>query len=406
MSQKVAEVALGVVTGIGGFLEVGSIATAVQGGAEYGFQLGWAVLLGSVSLMILMEASGRLAAVSDRTLIDQLRERFGIRFFLLPLIVGFVVSLLVLASEIGGVSLALQMATGVRFQLWALPVALLAWLLLWRGRFSLVENGTAIFGLVSVVFAIGAAALHPRWTSVAAGLLPTAPSHDSARYWYLAVSILGASISPYLYAFYSSGAIEDGWTTDHLGVNRITAFLGNLFGGGLALMVVVVAAMVFLPRQIHVDAYEQTALVLTPALSHPGFVFFLATLGVTCFGTTLEIALAIAYMLAQGLGWQWSENIRPEDDSRFSTTYTAVIFVAAIPILLGVNVLGLTNISMVLTAASLPVTVVPMVVLMNDRDVMGKSANGAIGNIALVALAVMSCAILLAALPLQLLGGG
>ncbi|MFL5563329.1 MAG: NRAMP family divalent metal transporter [Gemmatimonadaceae bacterium] len=405
MSQKVTEVALGVITGIGGFLEVGSLATSVQGGSEFGFQLGWAVLLGSVSLMILMEASGRLAAVSDRTLIDQLRERFGIRFFLLPLAVGFVVSLLVLASEIGGVSLALQMATGIRFQLWALPVAFLAWILLWRGTFSIVENGAAIFGLVSIVFAVAAAALHPRWMSVAAGLLPTRPAHDTARYWYLAVSILGASISPYLYAFYSSGAIEDGWTTEHLGVNRITAFLGNLFGGGLALMVIVVAAMVFLPRHIHVDAYEQTALVLTPALSHPGFVFFLATLAITCFGTTLEIALAIAYMLAQGLGWPWSENMRPSADSRFSVSYTLVLIVAAIPVLLGVDILGLTNISMVLTAASLPATVVPMVVLMNDRDVMGKSVNGVVANVALVLLAVLSCAILLAAIPLQLLGG-
>ena len=147
-------------------------------------------------------------------------------------------------------------------------------------------------------------------------------------------------------------------------------------------------------------------LILTPALGHPGFVFFLATLGITCFGTTLEIALAIAYLLAQGLGWQWSENMRPSADSRFSVTYTVVILLAAIPVLLGVNILGLTNISMVLTAASLPVTVVPMVLLMNDRDVMGKSVNGIVGNIALVGLAVLTCVILLAAIPLQLKGGG
>lgn len=404
--KKIAEVTLGIITGIGGFLEVGSLATSAQGGAEFGFQLGWAVLLGSVSLALLMEASGRLSAVSKRSLVDQLRERFGIRFFVLPLVVGFVVSLLVLASEMGGVALALQMATGVRFQIWALPIAFVAWLLLWRGTFGIVENGTAIFGLVSVVFAIGAAALHPHWVSVARGLVPTRPAHDRARYWYLAVSILGASISPYLYTFYSSGAIEDGWSTDDLIVNRVTSVLGNVFGGGLSLMVVVVAALVFLPRHIHVDAYEQMGLLLTPALRHRGFVFFLATLGITCFGTTLEIALSIGYMLAQGLGWQWSENLRPSADSRFSVTYSIVIFVAVIPVVLGVDVLGLTNISMVLTAASLPVTVVPMVLLMNDRDVMGKSVNGVIGNIALVALAVMSVAILLAAVPLQLLGGG
>lgn len=403
--KKLAEIALGIVTSIGGFLEVGSIATAAQGGAEFGFQLAWAVLLGSLGLMFLMEMGGRLSAVTKRTLADQLRERFGIKLFLLPLVATLLVSFLVLSSEIGGVALALQMATGVRFQLWALPIALLGWFVLWRGTFGVVEKGAATLGLVSIVFAVAAAALHPRWTSVGAALVPSAPTHDHARYWYLALSILGASISPYLYFFYSSGAVEDKWTPEHLTVNRVTASLGNLFGGGLALAALVVAAMVLLPRGIHVDKYEQLGVLLTPALHHPGFVFFLATLGITCFGTTLEISLSVAYLLAQGLGWSWSENLRPSRDSRFSVTYTLLIFAAAIPILVGTDVLALTNFSMVLTAASLPASILPMLVLMNDRDVMQQHANGLAGNLALAALAILSVVLFVAAIPLQLLGG-
>ena len=404
--KKFGEITLGVVTSIGGFLEVGSIATSAQAGSEFGFQLGWAVLLGSVALMLLMEMSGRLSAVTTRTFADQLRERFGIRAFLLPLVTVLVVSFLVLASEIGGVAIALQMATGVGFRVWALPIAFVGWAVLWRGTFGTVEKGAAMLGLVSIVFAIAAAALHPRWASVAAGLVPTPPAHDRARYWYLAVSVLGASISPYLYFFYSSGAVEDKWTTEYLLVNRLTASLGNIFGGGLALMGVVVGALVFLPRGIRIDSYEQLGMLLTPALHHPGFVFFLATLGITCFGTTLEITLSLAYVLAQGLGWTWSENLRPSRDSRFTTTYTIAIFVAAIPILLGMDVLKLTNISMVLTAASLPLSVLPLLVLMNDRDVMERHANGIAGNVALVAIAVMSIVLFVAAVPLQIMGGG
>ena len=404
--KKFGEITLGVVTSIGGFLEVGSIATSAQAGSEFGFQLGWAVLVGSVALMFLMEMSGRLSAVTTRTFADQLRERFGIRVFLLPLVAVLAVSFLVLSSEIGGVAIALQMATGVGFRVWALPIAFLGWLVLWRGTFGTVEKGAAMLGLVSIVFAIAAAALHPRWTSVAAGLAPSAPTHDRARYWYLALSILGASISPYLYFFYSSGAVEDKWTTEHLAVNRVTASLGNIFGGGLALMGLVVAALVFLPRGIRVERYEQLGMLLTPALHHPGFVFFLATLAITCFGTTLEITLSLAYMLAQGLGWTWSENLRPSRDSRFSATYTITIFLAAIPILLGADVLKLTNVSMVLTAASLPLSVLPLIVLMNDRDVMERHVNGIAGNVALVAIAVMSIVLFLVAIPLQITGGG
>ncbi|MDB4884295.1 MAG: natural resistance-associated macrophage protein [Gemmatimonadetes bacterium] len=404
--KKWGEVALGVVTSIGGFLEVGSIATASQGGAEFGYQLAWVLLIGIVSLAFLMEMTGRLAAVSRCTYVDLLRERFGVRFFLLPLVAVFVVSLLVLASEIGGVSIALQMATGIAFRWWAMPVALLAWLLLWRGTFGVVEQGTALLGLVAISFAVGALALHPHWSTLGGALLPSAPSHDRARYWYLTVSILGASISPYLYLFYSAGAIEDRWTLEHLGVNRVTAMLGNLFGGVLVIAVLVVAAIVFETRHIHVERYEQIALLLASPLGRAGFALFLATLCITCFGTTMEIVLAIAYLLAQGLGWNWSENLKPAKDARFSMSYTVLLLVAALPATFGMDPLAMTNVSMVLTAASLPVTVIPLFVLMNDGDTMRRHANGWISNIALVVIALLSVVLLVVALPLQVMAGG
>jgi Mn2+/Fe2+ NRAMP family transporter len=404
--KKWGEVALGIVTSIGGFLEVGSIATSAQGGAEFGYQLAWVLVLGTLSLAILMEMTGRLAAVSQRTYADLLRERFGYRFFLLPLVAVFLVSLLVLTSEIGGVSIALQLATGVDFRWWAIPTALVGWLLLWRGTFSIVEQGTAILGLVALSFAVGAIQLHPTWPTLGRALLPSLPSHDHARYWYIAVSMLGASISPYLYLFYSAGAIEDEWTIEYLGVNRITAGLGNVFGGGLAIATLVTAALVFAPREIRVDRYEQIALLLATPLGRTGFVLFIMTLFITCFGSTLEIVLAIAYLLAQGLGWNWSENLKPAKDARFATSYTVLILLAAVPIAVGMDPLSLTNISMVATAASLPVTVVPLFVLMNDGDVLNRHVNGWPSNLALVVIALLSVVLLVAAIPLQLLGGG
>jgi len=317
-----------------------------------------------------------------------------------------VTSFLVLVSEIGGVAIGLQMATGIDFRWWAVPVAVIGWLLLWRGTFSLVEQGTAMLGLVSIVFLVGAVKLHPQWSALGASLLPSAPSHDKAKYWYIAVSILGASISPYLYLFYSAGALEDRWTPDYLNVNRTTASIGNLFGGGLSLMVLVCAALVFLPRNIEVDAYEQTALILATPLGRAGFALFLITLCITCFGATVEITLAGAYLLAQGFGWPWSENMKPARDARFATTYTVLILLAAIPIAFGADPLKLTNISMVLSAATLPITVIPLLVLMNDHQVMTTNSNGWLGNTALVLISLLSIALFLAAVPLQVIGGG
>jgi Mn2+/Fe2+ NRAMP family transporter len=59
--SKLLEIALGIVTGIGGFLEAGSLATAAQAGAAFGFQLGWAIVLGTICIAFLVEMGGRLA---------------------------------------------------------------------------------------------------------------------------------------------------------------------------------------------------------------------------------------------------------------------------------------------------------------------------------------------------------
>jgi Mn2+/Fe2+ NRAMP family transporter len=402
--SKLFEIALGIITSIGGFLEVGSIATSTQAGAEFGFGHAWAVLLGAICLAILMEAGGRLAAVSGRTVADHLREQLGV-FFALPLLVVFVVSFLVLSSEIGGVALALQMATDVPFQYWALPLALAAWLLLWKGTFKVVEHGTATLGLVSVVFAVAAIKLHPQWTTLGANLLPHAPKQEAARYWFLVVSILGASISPYLYMFYSAGAVEEHWDASYLTINRITAGIGNVFGGGLSLAVLVCAALVFFPRHVQFERYEQIGTLLAQPLGHWGFVLLLLTLGINCFGATVEVALSVAYHFAQSLGWYWKEDAHPRDHARFSLTYTVVLMLAAVPMVLGVDPLALTNYAMTLTAASLPVTTVPLLLLMNDRVVLNRYRNGWLGNLLLGLVALLSVALLAASVPLQFLGG-
>ena len=402
--SKLFEIALGIVTGIGGFLETGSLATSAQAGAGFGFQLIWAIGLGVICIAFLVEMAGRLAAVSHHTLPDAMRERFGIRFFLAPLVAVGLVSFLVLAAEIGGVALALQFASGVSYRVWALPAAGAVWLLLWKGTFGVVEKGASLLGLVTIAFLVGAVRLHAPLADVVAGLLPTAPAHDPARYWFTAVSIIGASVSPYLFYFYSAGAVEDGWDEGYLGVNRATAALGMTFGGGIAVAVLACAAMVLHVRGIQVDRYEQIPLLLSTPLGRAGFWLFVASLGVACFGAGLEIALQLAYLVAQGFGWRWGENLRPREAARFTLVYTLALPLAALVSVAGMDPLKLTVISMALTALSLPVTVVPLLVLMNDPLYLGEHTNGWISNAAVLVVSVIACIVALVAIPLQLMG--
>lgn len=403
--KKALAITLGIVTGIGGFLDVGAIATAAQAGAAFGFQLIWVIVLGTICVIFLVEMSGRLAAVSKHTLVDAMRERFGVNFYVVPFTAELLVDFLVLGAEIGGVCLALQLVTGISFPWWALPVAFVLWLLLWKGTFKIIENGTSFFGLITLCFVVAAFVLHPPWKLVGAGMLPSLPTHDKAHYWFIAVAILGALISPYLFYFYSSGAIEDKWDKGDLGINRGVAGLGMGFGSLVSLGLLVVSAMVFQPRGIQVDAYEQAALMLTQPFGYWGFILFAASLGIACFGAALEVSLNMAYTVTQALGWNWSESERPRQDARFSFTYTVFIFAASLVMVIGIDPLKLTIFTMALTAVTLPLVIIPFLILMNDEHYLGQHRNGWISNSVIIFIIGLTFVLAIVAIPLEIIGG-
>ncbi len=400
------KVVLGIVTSVAGFVEVGSISTSAQAGASFGYALLWALVLATVCIAFLVEMSGRLAAVSKHTLADAVRERFGIRFHAVLLVSEAVLDTLVLSAEIGGVCIALRLVTGVAARWWALPVALAVWTLLWKGTFGLIENGVSLLGLVTLSFVAGALLLHPPAGELLAGLVPSLPGGKRAEYGFLAVSILGATVSPYLVNFYSAGAVEDGWKEKDIAANRVIAAIGMGFGSVVSMGLLVVAGAVLHPRGIRVDDYAQAAIAMVRPFGGWGLPLFAASLAVGCFGAALELPLNLSYVLAQAFGWNWGENLRPHEDARFSLVYTAAVAVAVLPILAGADPLKLTLLSMALTVVLMPLVVLPFLVLMNDPKYVRTHRNGILGN-AVVALVVLGGFVLaLVAIPLEVLGGG
>jgi Mn2+/Fe2+ NRAMP family transporter len=248
--------------------------------------------------------------------------------------------------------------------------------------------------------------LHPDWGSVVHGALPSLPSDDKAKYWFLCVSILGASITPYLMYFYSSGAVEDKWDETYLTINKIIAFVGMAFGGLLGISVLIVSAKVLHPQNVDIKKFEQMANMMMVPFPKWGRALFATSLGITCLGAALEIALSISYMFGQGLGWNSSENQAPAKEARFSLVYTGVLVIAALPLLVGADPLKVTNISMALTSATLPLAIVPFLILMNDPRYLKENVNGVVSNSVVVIVMLMSFILAIVSIPLELFGGG
>ena len=160
------------------------------------------------------------------------------------------------------------------------------------------------------------------------------------------------------------------------------------------------------PRGVNVDKFEQMAQMMTTPFPRWGIALFAISLGITCFGAATELALSISYMFGEGLGWNCSEDPSPSKEARFSTVYTVILILATIPLLFGVDPLQVTNLSMALTAATLPLAVIPFLILMNDSHYLRDKTNGIISNSVVVVITLLACVVAIVSIPLQIFGGG
>ncbi len=403
--KKLFAVALGILTAIGGFVDIGDLVTNGLVGARFGMSLAWVVVLGIVGIIAFAEMSGRVAAVSGRATFDLVRERLGPRMGLANLLASMAVTFLTFIAEIGGVALALQLASSVNRYLWVPIVGAAVWLVLWRAKFSLLENGFGLAGLALIVFAVALWKLGPDWEALwrqaSRPLVPHEESHTT--YWYYAVALFGAAMTPYEVFFFSSGGVEERWKPKDLGTMRANVFIGFPLGGLLSLSIAGVAAVVYQPRAIEVDTLGQIALPVALAMGKLGLALALLGFFAATFGAACETGLSVGYSISQYYGWQWGKFVEPLRAARFHTVVLLSSIIAVGVLLTTVDPIMLTEYSVVFSAIALPLTYFPILVVANDRTYMGRHVNGRLANgLGMVYLGIVLVAAV-AAIPLMII---
>jgi Mn2+/Fe2+ NRAMP family transporter len=406
--KKLLGLTLGILTATGGFIDAGALATSAAAGANFGLGLVWAMLLATVCVILLVEMSGRLAAVSGKTYADAIRERFGFRFYLVPLSSELVANTLLLAADLGGMAVALSLFTGWSWHLLLPVAALIVFGFVWRAPFAIIENLPSLLGLVTLTFWAAAFAQPERIDENLLATLtrPTFETNETAAYLFLVAGILGAVISPYLMFFYSSGAGEEQWSRRSLGQNRTTAVLGMTFGSTTAIALMLIAALYLAPRNILGITLPELGIAMAEPLGKAGAMLFATALFVTTLGGALEASMATSYNVAQGFGWEWGEDKAPYDAPRFNLLLILILVVALVVGILGADPLTLALLGSAFTALVLPISLGPFLVLMNDRTYLGDKVNGKLSNIALVGVLILAFVVAVVSMPLLILSGG
>jgi Mn2+/Fe2+ NRAMP family transporter len=404
------ELFLGILTSVGGFVDVSELVFVSQGGSRFGFALIWVIVFATVGIIVFGEMSGRVAAMSRQPLFNLIRHRLGFSLGLLTLAGALVSTLITCAAEIGGVALVLQLLTGLPYMLLAVLAAAFFIASIYLLPFKWIERTYGLAGLFMVVFGAALIALHPPWHEIAGGLVPQVPPpktpHDLPAYAYFCVALISAIMFPYELYFYSSGAIEDEWSSAEIGTNRVVTIVGFGLGSLLAIAILCLAAILFAPRGISPEMIG--TVVTSPGLTYGKLGILLGLLGLlfAIGGAAIETCLSCAYGVGQFFGWRWGRHRPPRETPLFTLAWIAVFVLALAIVLTGLQPVELADYAIVSSIVVLPLSFLPLLLAANDRTFMRERKNGILANALGWFYYAVIVAAALAAIPLYLVTSG
>jgi len=404
------ELTLGIMTAVGGFVDISELVFAAKAGSQFGYALIWVFALATVGIIVFSEMSGRVAAVAKQPVFNLMRHRLGLKLGLLTLGASIVSNLITCAAEIGGVALILNYLTGWPYFLMAVLMTLIFIVSIWVLPFEWIERTYGLLGLFMIVFAAALIAIHPPWDQIAKGFVPQIPGELSSKelltFAYFTVAIISAVMFPYEVYFYSSGGIEEGWGPKDMLTNRMTSIIGMGLGSILAVAILSNSAQLFGPANIDPTIPGSAALQAAVPFGKWGLILALLGMFFAVAGAAVETCLANAYSIAQFFGWMWGRHTKPWEAPRFTLTWIALFALALLIVLTGVDVMQLVEFAVLFSILVLPLTYLPLLLLASDKKYMREHVNGPLAQtLGWLYFAIITAAAL-AALPLFIITSG
>jgi manganese transport protein len=378
------ELTLGIMTAVGGFVDISELVFAARAGSTFGYALIWVFALSTGGIMVFGEMSGRVAAVAKQPVFNLMRHRLGLKLGLVTLAASLVANLITCAAELGGVALILRYLTGGSYPLLAIAGTAVLMASMWVLPFKWIERTYGLLGLFMIAFVAALVAIHAPWGKIAGGFVPQVPHGLSPKelllFGYFAVAIVSAVMFPYEAYFYSSGGIEEEWGPKDLPMNKITCTVGFGLGSLLSIAILASSAQLFTPANVDPQLLGSSALEVAIPFGWIGLVIALLGMLFAISGAAIETCMANAYGISQFFGWEWGRHRKPWEAPRFTITWIALFLLALAIILTGIDPMQLVEYAVLFSILVLPLTYLPLLLLAGDKSYMKQYANGRVGK--------------------------
>ena len=359
--------------------DAGGITTYSLAGSQFGYVLLWTFIPITIALAIIQEMGVRMGVVSGKGLASLIRERAGVRITFLLMFALLLTNFGNTLAEFSGIAVSAGIFGVPR--LIALPLAaVFVWGLVVKGSYKSVERIFLAASLLYVSYILAGLLAHPDWNQAALRVAVPQISFNQA-YLAMLIGLVGTTIAPWMQFYIQASIVEKGVPIKDLIYSRIDAFTGAIIVNVVAFFIVVMCAATIFTNGVQVNSVADVSAALLPlAGQYAGVLFAFGLLNASLFAASI-LPLSTAYVVSEGLGLEAGVSKSFREAPAFHGLYVGIIAVSALVIMIpDAPLLSILFVSQVINGILLPIVLIFMLFIINDKRVMGDHVNSKIYN--------------------------
>lgn len=364
------------------------IATYSMAGSHYGYGFLWIITVVTIGEVVVLEMAARMGAITGEGLADLIRERFGVKVTTFAMLCLMIANFGTTVAQFAGIAAAFELFGVIRYV--AVPfAAVLIWVLVVRGSYARVEKVLLGLCLASLSYVICAFLVRPPWSEVLRrAVVPT--FRLETNYLLALLATVGTTITPWGCLYLQATVVDKGVTPEEYRYTRVDVLTGTVWGNIVSAFIVICTAATLFVAGVRVESAEEAAMALAPLAGEwARYLFGVGLLGAATLAASV-LPLSTTYAVCEAFGWERGINNTFREAPLFFGLYTAQIIASTFIVLIpGIPLFTLMWLSQSLNAILLPVVLILMLRLANDRELMGNYRNRTLSNVLAIGITVL-----------------
>jgi NRAMP (natural resistance-associated macrophage protein)-like metal ion transporter len=375
--------------------DAGGITTYSVAGAHFGYSTLWVFIPMTIALIVIQEMCSRMGVVTGKGLADLIREKFGVKITFWAMAAFLLSNFTNTIAEFSGIAASCEIFGVSRYVSLPIAAALIWWIVV-KGTYKSVEKIFLAACLFYLAYVATGFMVHPSWNIIAKEVISPHFSFDKA-YILMIMGVIGTTIAPWMQFYQQSSVVEKGINIKEYKYARLDVIIGGIVVSIVAMFIVVSCAATLFKSGVRVETAKDAALALKPlAGEYCSALFALGLLNASVFAAMI-LPLATAYSVCEGLGWETGVDKRLKEAPQFYFLFTALIILGAGVIMFPqINLVMVMLLSQAANSVFLPFVLIFMLLLINDKRLMGKYKNSGFFNIIAWTTVVIMIALTLA----------